>query len=296
MSESTEKNEMTMGQRLRMLREIKNLSQTQLAQELNVSEKTISAWETGGREIGFDNAKLICDFFGTPNTWFCFGENYEKLEASLRAKIEAYFESVEFHGMMEKILQKCLDKLTQDGLTKKSYAPQFDYTKRQFVTYGLFRADRLPFRDGKIDENRITSSSAYEYSLVALGNENLEDIAKRVDLTDIHLSDLVECDSVKIFQMVLDKVKQEKHYEKINFWRDQRDVSEEYLQEDLNKALEFLLPTLNSFWEIIILLIENGAYYEKQEGHGDDVTIFYDVKDVSKTAIVYKLAMERVKQ
>lgn len=296
MSENINKNEMDMGQRLRMLREIKNLSQAQLAQELNVSEKTISAWETGGREIGFDNAKSICAFFGASNAWFCFGENYEKLDAALRSKIEAHQESAAFRGKMEKILQICFDRLAQDGLTKKSYAPEFDYSVRKFVSYGLFREDRLPFRNGRIDDNAIFSPKAYEYSLIALAKENLEDIAKRVDLTDIRLSDLAECDSVEIIQMVLDKSKQDKHTERTTVWGDRKDDTEKYLQAELNKTLEKLSPTLGSFWKIVVLLIENGAYYEKQIGWGDDVTCFKTVRDESKTGLVYRLALDKVRQ
>lgn len=294
MSKDTNKNEMNMGQRLRMLRVIENLSQEQLAQELNVSEKTISAWETGGREIGLDNAKAICAFFGTPNAWFCFGENYDKLEASLRAKIEAYFEDAEFREKTERILKSCRDKLAHDGLTEKSYMPEFDFTSRQFISYGLFRKDRLPFHNQKIDESAIDTPKSYEYSLDALAREGLEEIAERVDITDVRLSDLVECDSVKIFQRVLDKARREKHYDGGTLWTRQRDVSEEYLQKELNKTLEELSPTLGSFWKIVILLIENGAYYEKQVGYGSDVTCFENVNDVSKTGIVYRLALDMV--
>ena len=62
--------ELTMGQKLKMLREINNLSQEQLGQKLHVTDKTISAWETCEREINLTNAKTICELFNIPNSYF----------------------------------------------------------------------------------------------------------------------------------------------------------------------------------------------------------------------------------
>lgn len=66
---------LTMGQKLKMFRELNNLSQEQLGQKLNVTDKTISAWETGEREINLNNAKIICELFNIPNSYFVFNEN-----------------------------------------------------------------------------------------------------------------------------------------------------------------------------------------------------------------------------
>lgn len=49
---------------LKMLRVGKGLKQTDLALELNVNRKTISAWEKGKSLPAVDMIDAICEFFG----------------------------------------------------------------------------------------------------------------------------------------------------------------------------------------------------------------------------------------
>lgn len=49
---------------LKMLRVGKGLKQTDLALELNVNRKTISAWEKGKSLPAVDMIDAICNFFG----------------------------------------------------------------------------------------------------------------------------------------------------------------------------------------------------------------------------------------
>ena len=68
---------LTMGKKLRMFRELANLTQEQLGEQLNVSEKTISAWENEEREISLQNAKRICEQFSISEIYFVFNEGKE---------------------------------------------------------------------------------------------------------------------------------------------------------------------------------------------------------------------------
>lgn len=49
---------------LKMLRVGKGLTQTDLASELNVNRKTISAWEMGKSLPTVDKIDAICEFYG----------------------------------------------------------------------------------------------------------------------------------------------------------------------------------------------------------------------------------------
>ena len=49
--------------RLKQLRTEKNLSQTELAKVLNVSQRSISSWETGFRQPDFETLERIAKFF-----------------------------------------------------------------------------------------------------------------------------------------------------------------------------------------------------------------------------------------
>ncbi len=51
------------AERLSELRTEKNLSRKQLAEQLNVSVRSISYWENGQRECGFDMLIKIADTF-----------------------------------------------------------------------------------------------------------------------------------------------------------------------------------------------------------------------------------------
>lgn len=49
--------------RLREIRKSRNISQLKLAMDLNLSQNTISRYETGEREPGVSELILICDYF-----------------------------------------------------------------------------------------------------------------------------------------------------------------------------------------------------------------------------------------
>ena len=91
-----ERTKLTMGQKLKMFREIENLSQEELGQKLNVSDKTISAWENEERDISLPNATLIAEFFNIPKEYFVFDENENKISSETKNKIQKYLSDYEF--------------------------------------------------------------------------------------------------------------------------------------------------------------------------------------------------------
>lgn len=52
------------AERLKELRENKNISQTSLAKELNISDACINRWEKGIRTPNIDSIILLCNYFG----------------------------------------------------------------------------------------------------------------------------------------------------------------------------------------------------------------------------------------
>lgn len=50
--------------RLRELREKRHISQVRLGMDLNMSQNTISRYETGEREAGYKELIAIADYFG----------------------------------------------------------------------------------------------------------------------------------------------------------------------------------------------------------------------------------------
>ena len=113
----------------------------------------------------------------------------------------------------------------------------------------------------------------------------------------VELNNLKECDSLDFFKFTLEKMKNTKYTRNVgSFWNPrEEDISAEYIQEQLNEVLEKISPSLDNYWHIIVYLIENGAYYEKEHSYGYDMTITENIKDVSKTNLVYRLAKDSTK-
>ena len=55
---------MTLGEKLKLLRASRGLSQEQLAAELNVSRQAVSKWECGDAAPNLDKLRAICAYFG----------------------------------------------------------------------------------------------------------------------------------------------------------------------------------------------------------------------------------------
>lgn len=54
---------MTMGERIKELRKKNSLTQTQLANELNITKGTVSTWETNSRKPNFEVLVQMCEMF-----------------------------------------------------------------------------------------------------------------------------------------------------------------------------------------------------------------------------------------
>lgn len=304
--------ELTMGQKLKMFRDINNLSQEQLGHKLNVTDKTISAWENGEREINLSNAKAICELFDIPNSFFVFNENFKSINISLQTQIRNYLKNLEFTNKVDTIIQNCKKKLTADGLpVKKEYLPTFNYDENMFTQFGLFDENSLPIKiranepgrnsNGKQTysiefENDLNNLSRYNYSSEKLITNGLLDILSRFNSEKVEFKDLINCNNLDVFKTVLEKMKNKK-FTKRNLYRPfeaPTDISSQYVEDQLNYVLENLNPTISKYWEIIVFLIDNGAYYSKLYGYGSDVTCFEDVKDISKTNLIYRIAKDKI--
>ena len=58
------KMEMTFGEKLRLLREERELNQTELGQALDMTQRKVSYLENDRYEPGLEDIKAICRFFG----------------------------------------------------------------------------------------------------------------------------------------------------------------------------------------------------------------------------------------
>ena len=59
-----------LGQNIRKLRKEKNISQSELAKELGMSQRTISSYEQNTAKASFDTMTEIADYFRVPLDYF----------------------------------------------------------------------------------------------------------------------------------------------------------------------------------------------------------------------------------
>ena len=292
-----------------MFRELNNLSQKQLGEKLNVTEKTISAWETGEREINLNNAKTICELFNIPNSYFVFNENFRSIDSTLQDKIRDYIKEFELRNKVEKVINICKQKINEDKIVaKKEFLPVFDFDKKGFISYGLFDEKFLPIRttlkhsdrgneiyyELHVEDSKIENKNYYTYSSSKLSACGLFDILQKYNGDKVELSDLINCNNLEVFKTTLNQTKSRKYTQKNLYSREDKDISNEHLQSELNKTLENLNPNLSKFWEIVVFLIDNGAFYTKQAGWGEDVVSWENVIDISKTNLVYRIAKDKI--
>lgn len=70
--------------RLKQLRKDKNLTQTQLAEEIGVSKRTIVAWENNQRVIKLNKAQQLANFFDVSTEYLLGFETVDKVEKTVK--------------------------------------------------------------------------------------------------------------------------------------------------------------------------------------------------------------------
>lgn len=94
-----EKDNYELGQRIKAIRESRNLTQKQLAEILNVSQTAVALWENGQRGISFDIIDSLC----------------EELDASIFYLLWGIGDPSEIVKSTEKILQERVNQCVANG-------------------------------------------------------------------------------------------------------------------------------------------------------------------------------------
>ena len=170
--------------------------------------------------------------------------------------------------------------------------PKFDETDGKFVSFGIFNKDKLPIKS--TDDNDIDNKNNYQYSSSALAKYNLTDVLERFNSDKVELKDLKDCNNLKVFKTTLERMRNRKYLTQSRLGQEVAVEPKKIIQEQLNYVLEYLNPELSNFYQIVLFLIENGAYYELLVGAGDDVVCWEKVKDTSKTNWAYRLAKDKI--
>lgn len=119
---------LTINERIKKIRKSKDLSQTEFANKLGMSQRNISYLETEGSTITEQNIKLICSVFNTDEDWLRYGiggsevvladdyeeDEYTKYAAELgMGENEAFKRAVIEYGKLDPVSRKIIDNFFQ---------------------------------------------------------------------------------------------------------------------------------------------------------------------------------------
>lgn len=106
---------MNLGEKLYELRRTKNLSQENVAEQLNVTRQTISKWETNQSTPDFDKIVPLCELYGiTPNELLT-GEKPEEKNNNIEGKENNIKKNLFFRGKDDDY-----ENMTRNQIKRKS--------------------------------------------------------------------------------------------------------------------------------------------------------------------------------
>lgn len=146
----------TFDSRLKKLREERNISQTQLAEDLGVTKGTISVWERGIRKPDFDKMEKIAAYFDT-TLQFLLGndDNRSPSQASdeTAAKWEMDDEEEILNEFMKKfvrlgsssqsIIKAAINQAYKEDLANDRLQPEDIYVTKVTATWRLKERQRM---------------------------------------------------------------------------------------------------------------------------------------------------------
>lgn len=90
---------MLIAEKIKELREQKNISQRKLAKELKITNTVVSLWESGTRTPTFKKLSIIAEYFNVPiNSFFeCEDNNLiEHLKSPLESELNSFYKKLNY--------------------------------------------------------------------------------------------------------------------------------------------------------------------------------------------------------
>ena len=108
---------MTFGETLKRLRQRKNISQDELAKELNVKQYVISSWEIGRSEPNIEQIKFLSTYFNVP-TDYLLGKDIIIVSDEKELKIVTNHFKQDINDDVINEIVKLLEELNEKDKTK----------------------------------------------------------------------------------------------------------------------------------------------------------------------------------
>lgn len=148
----------TMGQRIKRLRKARNLTQEELAEQLNLSAQAISKWENGTSLPDISQVLPLANFFGVP-TDVLFGVYGTDHNEEIKARLEEIY----------RLCDACPDG--EEGTTALTVLDKYREAIRLYPGHAGLLTEAMAFADAALSFHRDKLAAL-------LGEQGVEDLAR----------------------------------------------------------------------------------------------------------------------
>lgn len=283
----------TIGARIIRLRKIHRLTQSQLAEKLNVSDKVISNWECGETTPGLNDITTLKNYFNVSLDFLVDGKETREDAQSLIPQItDAELKSDWIKKCLKFINDAKLKKYTdiifpkceRDALMSDSIS--YDWTSNLGVgifALGILQEDEYGIYEGDItiNLNRLLQLDNFQiYDAIIKQHLQIVEICKNVSNKPLRERDFY--DKKPICAEDIQGLTDVHFYELLND------------KKELQSAFESLDKQNPNKWHIIKVLIEKGASIRRLVSIDPTYGNSYYADDWLVTELVYNLALTKL--
>lgn len=229
------------GERISKLRKSKNLTQILLREKLNVTDKTISSWESNRTEPNLEDLLKLSEILECTVTYLLYG-NITKNDIETEIKIELTNDE---YNKLEKTLNKNSKFINEMNQKDTYYEPSYRkfYKKNEKTNEWL----RIGERGNKNILNYKNWYDIYcdEYEVEIDNIKNLKRIFEKIGIEELITVDKTRKTYMykNKYEIAIDKVKKIGYYVEIEVKKYDKTIAEEY--DDLLKLAKILDLNLN---------------------------------------------------
>jgi len=278
---------MTINEKIILLRKSNGLTQQELGNKLNITDKAVSKRESQSGSPDIEQIQSLSEIFNISLDYLMKDIAMTNGDREASKKIEEYKNKLAKTSETDDLRKKCKAYLDGHGVKYSEEILPFVEDDGITINKGCF----VLSNDGNIS---LSYEKLVEYKQI--------DLIKRFFIDKIFPTDAISLDDINLFEISLMNWKnvpeelKKPHKEGMFSYTYIKYPSDNARRNDLNTILEELNPDRVNFFYFVKRLIENGATYKKQNGHGDDITIFDDVVDMSKTNFFYRVACDMLRK
>lgn len=288
---------MKLNEKLDYIKRISGFTDETLAVALDLDAKEVKGWMLG-KEPNLEGYKALSKVLSLSLDYLAYDLPITDKDKSAKSVIEKAMKEDQVKERYTELVKKC-----------KGFLKQFNVTYDEKILPKLLKG-KIDYNCFKIDGENI---SLIREKLVEYRQNELVKKAFPMNFT---VTEAIKLDDVEALENAL-----ESYHKKLDRFHSlgggtpspkcyapgfrfdrhtderekERDEINDYLiSEDFDVILENLDPSLEHYFEFVVMLIDEGAQYKKQNGHGCDITCFDVVPDISKTNFFYRVAKEMV--